>query len=382
MEPVQDGSDCSVVELEIPPKLSPPCIFIEEDDVILNVGSDLARNEATRISFEGRETEKNNAPEHWTVDMIRFYDDDWGDEESFIVHKIQQNMDKNPDLWKVSDKDILRAYKHKDNRSKLKCWNCCIHGHIAACCPEPYRVPKCYMCGSAGHEPKSCPHSKCLNCGASAKGFIDLCNRCVKESEKTCSRCKLQGHYFINCSDHWRKFHFTTTSTMRIPPPDCNSHKPGNEQWCCNCGKKGHNEIKCRSKKSNSHFSETWPYVACYEDLFFQSHTDHGMEKTSTTAKKPRYFEETNDFSSDSLPTAKQDDEIVVLYDGNTRTVENVNNFKNWKHQLYNRKTRNKKNKGKFRTRKEKGNNSRQKNTGKWKDLFKHRKRKEIIINC
>lgn len=105
-----------------------------------------------------------DCPNHWTLDMIKFYEEDWGGEESFLVHKLQQEMDKNPNLWKVSDKDIVSGFNRKNRKKQwAKCFNCCQFGHVAASCPDPPKVLKCYMCGGAGHEAKRCPNSKCLN---------------------------------------------------------------------------------------------------------------------------------------------------------------------------------------------------------------------------
>lgn len=209
MESTGDESDHgSIVELEPPPKSSPPCIFIEEDeDVILNLTFSSKKKDEMQVfqlydslfsianiscynltisraadgnhiqhgmkmfSFFSEPTagtaakpSEKNSPSHWTLDMIKYYDDNWGDEQDFNIYKVLQNMDKNPSLWKVSDKDMFSRYKGKDKKKQLvKCFNCCQFGHVAVRCPDPVKIQKCYMCGGAGHEPKQCPNSKCLN---------------------------------------------------------------------------------------------------------------------------------------------------------------------------------------------------------------------------
>lgn len=180
----------------------------------------------------------------------------------------------------------------------------------------------------------------CFQCGASSKNFVDMCNRCIKESEKTCTRCKLHGHYFINCSDHWRKFHVTTTSTFAIGSV---YHGNGSRLWCSNCGRKGHFELDCRSQR-NVRFPQTSPYVSSYEDLFSSarnSDPESGPEEKSKTffgrkqfpcryrcflfagarrsrsrRRKKRYFQEVE--KNDSTSVTGQDDEITVLFDKST----------------------------------------------------------------
>ena len=100
-------------------------------------------------------------PNHWTSDMIKFYNDDWGNEETFSVENIQRKMDKSPALWKISQKDLLR--QHRSKRYYAYCDNCRQPGHVAYKCPEPLYVPKCHMCGTPGHIDHQCPNAICLN---------------------------------------------------------------------------------------------------------------------------------------------------------------------------------------------------------------------------
>lgn len=113
------------------------------------------------IGFIGTDTgTSGNHPNHWTKDMIQFYNDDWGGEDEFIVEQLQRKMDKNPSLWIVSKND---SNKHNSHRRKSKCGNCMCYGHQHFQCPDPLKVPSCHMCGEKGHIENNCPESKCLN---------------------------------------------------------------------------------------------------------------------------------------------------------------------------------------------------------------------------
>lgn len=102
-----------------------------------------------------------NYPNHWTPDMIKYYNDDWGDEENFVVEKLQEKMNKSRNLWDVSLKGF--RYYQKPRKSRAKCNNCLETGHNASYCPKPPYVPICYMCGIQGHLVNNCPNSLCLN---------------------------------------------------------------------------------------------------------------------------------------------------------------------------------------------------------------------------
>lgn len=225
--------------------------------------------------------------------MIKFYDDDWGDEESFAVKKIQEKMNKDPHLWKISNKDILSAHS-KRRPSNIKCWNCCQHGHTASDCPDPLHEIKCHMCGGAGHEGRNCPNSKCLNvcmsffilaffklncflkfkiflkCGGGSRTFVQMCPKCIKELKTKCSRCNVEGHYFINCTDHWRKYHYTT-QTKDVRRPEHNVNKPSDQLWCSNCGRRGHHQTRCGSKRNSISYPDSLPFISSYGDLFAEN---------------------------------------------------------------------------------------------------------------
>ncbi|KAL0272989.1 UNVERIFIED_CONTAM: hypothetical protein PYX00_005774 [Menopon gallinae] len=262
-----DDSSDSVTEIEPPKKLPPPVIDLRDDDIVINVKGNTSQVlvETLVRGYEIPMESPGDNPSHWTNEMKKFYNDDWGNEDQFIVEKLQEKMDKRPSLWRVSEKD-LHYLENKKSKSFVKCWNCCQFGHNMYKCKEPLRTPKCHMCGVSGHVENTCPNAICLNCGNQMGSYSLSCNKCKSESCKTCSRCSMSGHHFLNCSDHWRRFHSTIGKTV-VTAPEKDTYKSAVEMWCCNCGRKGHYPIHCQAKKNLS-FPETTLYVASYGSAF------------------------------------------------------------------------------------------------------------------
>lgn len=101
--------------------------------------------------------------------------------------------------------------------------------------------------------------------------FSLCCQKC-RNQNIVCSRCTLGGHNCINCTDHWRMFHITTSGN-NINIPDVVSYKKDKDMWCCNCGKKGHYPINCLYHKDMKSFPETLPFIASYQRNILGSST-------------------------------------------------------------------------------------------------------------
>lgn len=115
-----------------------------------------------------------------TERMKMFYNNSWGGEH-FDHHKICRKMSSkfylinlmlkkyvtlsflflgNPNMWKILDDD--RRYKASRRYFGVKCSRCNRDGHKVFQCPEPQKLPCCYMCGKQGHYENRCPDKKCL----------------------------------------------------------------------------------------------------------------------------------------------------------------------------------------------------------------------------
>ncbi|XP_037327649.2 zinc finger CCHC domain-containing protein 7 [Pungitius pungitius] len=182
---------------------------------------------------------------------------------------------ENESDWLVSAKDkeaqiynrgvrvtTLRVAKRYYTDKNVQCRNCNKNGHLSTNCPQPKKLPPCFLCGNPGHGPSGCPNKHCNNCGLPGH----LYNSCSERAHwnKRCERCGMKGHLFDACPEIWRQYHITT----KVGTPTSLRHdKRGGRQpaYCYNCSMKGHFGHACGSQKM---------YNWTYHSSTFISHYD------------------------------------------------------------------------------------------------------------
>uniref|UniRef100_A0AAV2LMI4 Zinc finger CCHC domain-containing protein 7 n=1 Tax=Knipowitschia caucasica TaxID=637954 RepID=A0AAV2LMI4_KNICA len=180
--------------------------------------------------------------------------------------------------WRISDKDIQAQIFNKNKGVRpfvqrvtsryytdknVHCKNCTKTGHLSKNCPEPQKIPPCFLCGTVGHIVSSCPHKHCNNCGLPGHLF----NGCSERPywHKRCNRCAMTGHFFDDCPEVWRQYHLTIKAG---PPVKHQRNGQGQTPYCYNCAKKGHYGHECsRQRMYNGTYPST-PLINHYDTIY------------------------------------------------------------------------------------------------------------------
>jgi len=227
---------------------------LDESGLTLNLLGQYKEAKKKKVSeiFE-REFEKTkNAPTielpaSWTKEMDAFYNDV---DEKYLDIELEDIFAEMPpnSHWPIDRSDVYSGGSQRPRYFQgKKCNNCNQFGHLLRSCPEPEKIPRCCMCGVAGHGETRCPSRACLRCGQPGFGFLESCMHCRRLNDTECAECGYYGHVARDCPDLWRRFHMTTTGTRVTVPRTGTAEKPVKECWCCNCGRRGHIKDNCRS---------------------------------------------------------------------------------------------------------------------------------------
>ncbi|XP_069553561.1 zinc finger CCHC domain-containing protein 7 isoform X1 [Brachyistius frenatus] len=192
--------------------------------------------------------------------------------------KRERDAKRGEECWLVSDKDKEAHIYNKDrgprtavqrvsNRyytnKNVHCRNCNKIGHLSKTCPEPTKLPPCFLCGTPGHQSIECPNKHCNNCGLPGHLYMS----CSESSywNKRCCRCNMMGHLFDTCPEVWRQYHITT---KRGPPAKKKKKDNGRSPaYCYNCSRKGHFGHACTRQRMFNGVHPNTPFINCYDNL-------------------------------------------------------------------------------------------------------------------
>ncbi|KAM8880299.1 zinc finger CCHC domain-containing protein 7 isoform 1-T2 [Spinachia spinachia] len=202
--------------------------------------------------------------------------------------------------WLVSAKDkeaqiynrgaratTLRVAKRYYTDKNVQCRNCNKNGHLSTNCPQPKKLPPCFLCGNPGHGPSGCPNKHCNNCGLPGH----LYNSCSERAHwnKRCERCGMKGHLFDACPEIWRQYHVTTeVGTPTSLRPD----KRGGRQpaYCYNCSMKGHFGHACGSQKMYNWTYHSSTFINHYDTKKDMKRREKSVSSKAKELKKNGYI--------------------------------------------------------------------------------------------
>ncbi|KAG7164125.1 uncharacterized protein LOC121872019 [Homarus americanus] len=252
-------SDISVLDLKNSPnltlnidtQLSTLLQDLAEDDNGVNEQHKLTKKNC-RLSLlpqtidfsRGRlDTRKKSTCDHWTQEMVNFYDSDVS--EDLEIKQVHQQQTNAKSSWGIISSDYLIKHSRRYYDAQVRCTRCKQYGHMVKECP---RVPHCHLCSGTDHIYRhQCPDNCCFRCGGNPHMFCpDTAN------SLTCSLCGYKGHRKELCPDLWRRFHNTISGEVPEPPPRTKT-RPTRDRFCYNCGKRGHYGHNC-PKSFQNHF--------------------------------------------------------------------------------------------------------------------------------
>ncbi|XP_061627245.1 zinc finger CCHC domain-containing protein 7 [Phyllopteryx taeniolatus] len=216
--------------------------------------------------------------ENW---MILGQDKQDGDHS--ISLNLEGGTDSNADFeedkdvsWVVSDKDREAQILNKDKRARsaisrvanryytdknVHCRNCDKTGHLSKNCPDPKKLPVCFLCGDPGHMSSKCPFKHCNNCGLPGHLYDSCSERAYYH--KRCHRCGMTGHFFDACPEIWRQYHISTKTGPPLKQKgEDNGRSPA---YCYNCSKKGHFGHGCTQQRMFRGTYATTPFINYYD---------------------------------------------------------------------------------------------------------------------
>ncbi|XP_077426960.1 zinc finger CCHC domain-containing protein 7 [Vanacampus margaritifer] len=186
--------------------------------------------------------------------------------------------DNDDSSWVVLDKDREAQIFNKDKRGRtptfrlsnryytdknVNCRNCDKMGHLSKNCPEPTKLPVCYLCGDPNHMSSRCPNKHCNNCGL--PGHLYECCSEMHFYHKKCHRCGMTGHFFDACPEIWRQYHISTkTGTPLRQEGEDKGRSPA---YCYNCSKKGHFGHRCTQQRMSRGSFATTPFINFYDTM-------------------------------------------------------------------------------------------------------------------
>ncbi|XP_054460368.1 zinc finger CCHC domain-containing protein 7 [Anoplopoma fimbria] len=207
--------------------------------------------------------------------------------------------------WLVSSRDKEARIYNKDKGVRLtshrmsnryytdknvQCRNCSKNGHLSKNCPEPKKLPPCFLCGNPGHMASGCPNKHCNNCGLPGH----LYNSCSERPywNKRCDRCGMMGHFFDACPEIWRQYHITTKAGI---PTRQRSEDRGRTQpqrsYCYNCSSRGHFGHVCTWQRNFNRTFPTVPFINRYDTRKDVSSTEKWIASKAKELKKNGFLQ-------------------------------------------------------------------------------------------
>ncbi|BFZ03362.1 hypothetical protein BsWGS_06401 [Bradybaena similaris] len=218
-------------------------------------------------------------------------------EEEFVAENmpgLEFNLDrgaagfavKNPDSWKINEKDRL-SIPSTSNRyffpRPVQCRNCRVEGHLSRDCPKPLKR-RCAFCGVAGHSYQACPEAICFNCFAPGHKVHECREKKMHWAIK-CERCWMPGHEEQKCPDRWRQYHITTNrKELKTAAKDVQNPLV----FCYNCGKNSHLGHECRLPRMNKFTNASYPFIARYDNKNKRKESHKSWKQHSNDVKNER----------------------------------------------------------------------------------------------
>ncbi|XP_031141665.1 zinc finger CCHC domain-containing protein 7 [Sander lucioperca] len=243
--------------------------------VTVNSSSSESDSEESESKSESSDSSDSDGLENWMI-LGRGKQD--GDQS--ISLNLEGGSDSNTDVeeevgsWLVSAKDKEARIYNKDKGARItvsnryytnknvQCRNCNKNGHLSKNCPEPKKLPPCFLCGNPGHLVSGCPNKHCNNCGVPGH----LYNSCSERAywRKQCERCSMTGHFSEACPEIWRQYHNTT----KEGPPgkqQRKEHRSRHHPSCYNCSRKGHYGHACKLQRMFNGTYPSTPFINHYD---------------------------------------------------------------------------------------------------------------------
>eukprot|EP00090_Calanus_glacialis_P047596 TRINITY_DN9960_c0_g1_i1.p1 TRINITY_DN9960_c0_g1~~TRINITY_DN9960_c0_g1_i1.p1 ORF type:complete len:796 (-),score=264.41 TRINITY_DN9960_c0_g1_i1:113-2500(-) len=292
---------------------------VDESGLTLNLLGRYQDAQKKKLSeiFQQEVSKTKNAPSvelpsSWTKEMDAFYNEV---DEKYLDIELEDIFAEMPpnSHWPVDRADVYSGgYQRPRYFQGKRCNNCNQFGHLARDCSEPFKIPRCPMCGKPGHAETRCPEKSCLRCGQPGFGFLESCMHCRRLNDTECTECAYYGHIARDCPDLWRRFHATTAGTKVAAPKAGHADKLEKQCWCCNCGRKGHVLDNCKSYSYSKYPPTTLrvvrykqPKVSEFEDyipsqskkarreekLLKRKHEKKLLRKNQTCPNSPAIFE-------------------------------------------------------------------------------------------
>lgn len=250
-----------------------------------------------------------------------------GQGNQFGDHSISLNLeggshsesdgDAEGETWLVSDKDkeaqiynkrkgVRIAVQRVSNRyytdKNVNCRNCNNLGHLSKNCPDPKKLPPCFLCGTPGHPARDCLKRHCKNCGLPGH-LYDSCNE-NSYWNRHCHRCNMKGHYPDACPEIWRQYHLTTKHGPPVkqqPKRSRHSHA-----YCYNCSQKGHFGHACIRQRMFSGVHPTTSLINHYDTVEEISRRQHRIKIRAKELKKNGGFQSFSEALLTPVPPKKK----------------------------------------------------------------------------
>ncbi|XP_061685678.1 zinc finger CCHC domain-containing protein 7 [Syngnathoides biaculeatus] len=235
-------------------------------------------SEESESDWESYLSSDSDVLENW---MILGRGNEDGDRS--ISLNLEGSTDNNADLevdndcsWLVSNKDREAQIFNKERRARtaisrvanryytdknVHCRNCDKTGHLSKNCPDPRKMPVCFLCGDPSHVGSNCPFKHCNNCGLPGHLYDSCSERAYYH--KRCHRCGMTGHFFDACPEIWRQYHISTeTGPPFKQKGEDNGRSPA---YCYNCSRKGHFGHGCTRQRMFRGTYATTPFINHYD---------------------------------------------------------------------------------------------------------------------
>eukprot|EP00117_Sycon_ciliatum_P020859 scpid48118/ scgid18450/ Zinc finger CCHC domain-containing protein 7 len=183
--------------------------------------------------------------------------------DGLLVTTNNTDVKARDDLWCINSTDRMRSTAGGRSRyytKKMVCSNCDGEGHGWKQCPKPKKKRPCVKCGLKDHPEWNCPDEICYRCMQPGHRARDCRRARGRGMYEQCERCLMRGHSAEFCSDLWRQYHHTTSSSADLTR---GSSRPVKDLYCYNCARKGHLGHECTRERLNN-FMPMLPFVAVY----------------------------------------------------------------------------------------------------------------------